>query len=156
MLLFPTDTGPTDAELAYAVGPRHRRQRLATRAVQLISTHARTHLGVHNVILRIAAQNTPGHHSRRVLLRWQQRVPTPGPWPSRAHSQTTYGTRRWQWFEPLGLERAPVRAPSRSPCMRPRRIANVAWPCVPYPVGEPRSPTRVTSGGDQGQLGAAD
>ncbi|MDX2852982.1 GNAT family N-acetyltransferase [Actinacidiphila glaucinigra] len=58
ILLFPTDTGPTDAELAYAVGPQHRRQRLATRAVQLISTHARTHLGVHNVILRIAAQNT--------------------------------------------------------------------------------------------------
>ncbi|MGI5254256.1 GNAT family N-acetyltransferase [Actinacidiphila glaucinigra] len=49
---------PTDAELAYAVGPRHRRRRLATRAVQLITTHARTYLGVRHILLRIPEQKT--------------------------------------------------------------------------------------------------
>ncbi|MGW2354581.1 GNAT family N-acetyltransferase [Actinacidiphila glaucinigra] len=58
ILLVPADTGETYAELAYAVGPRHRRRRLATRAVQLITTHARTYLGVRHILLRIPEQKT--------------------------------------------------------------------------------------------------
>ncbi|GLY88351.1 GNAT family N-acetyltransferase [Actinoallomurus iriomotensis] len=46
------------AELAYAIGPRHRHQRLAARAVQLITDYAYTTLHFATVVLRIAAANT--------------------------------------------------------------------------------------------------
>jgi RimJ/RimL family protein N-acetyltransferase len=51
------DTADT-AELAYAIGPRHRHQRLATRAVRLITDYAYTTLGFTAVVLHIAAANT--------------------------------------------------------------------------------------------------
>jgi RimJ/RimL family protein N-acetyltransferase len=49
-----TDT----AELAYAIGRRHRHQRLATRAVRLITDYAYATLGFTAVVLHIAAANT--------------------------------------------------------------------------------------------------
>ncbi|MFI7611002.1 GNAT family N-acetyltransferase [Nonomuraea terrae] len=56
ILLFRTGS-PGEAELAYAVGPRHRRRRLATRAVQLITSYAYDVLGMDHVLLRIAQDN---------------------------------------------------------------------------------------------------
>jgi RimJ/RimL family protein N-acetyltransferase len=51
-------TGDADnAELAYAIGSHHRRQRLATRAVQLITGYAYTELAMNQVLLRIPAEN---------------------------------------------------------------------------------------------------
>jgi RimJ/RimL family protein N-acetyltransferase len=57
ILLARTGDHGRGAELAYAVGPRHRRQRLATRAVQLITTYAYDVLAMKQVILRIAHHN---------------------------------------------------------------------------------------------------
>ncbi|MEV4224939.1 GNAT family N-acetyltransferase [Nonomuraea sp. NPDC049725] len=56
ILLFRTGS-PGEAELAYAVGPRHRRRRLATRAVQLITGYAYDVLGMDHVLLRITQEN---------------------------------------------------------------------------------------------------
>jgi RimJ/RimL family protein N-acetyltransferase len=57
ILLFRTGDGGHLAELAYAIGPRHRRQGLAARAVRLISEYAYTTLGMHRLYLRIPAEN---------------------------------------------------------------------------------------------------
>jgi RimJ/RimL family protein N-acetyltransferase len=46
------------AELAYAVGAAHRHQRLASRAVQVITGYAYTTLAMTRVLLRIDADNT--------------------------------------------------------------------------------------------------
>ena len=59
ILLARTGDHGLGAELAYAVGPRHRRQRLATRAVRLITTYAYGVLAMEQVILRIARHNQP-------------------------------------------------------------------------------------------------
>jgi RimJ/RimL family protein N-acetyltransferase len=53
-----SDLTADTAELAYAIGPRHRHQRLATRAVRLITDYAYTTLGFTVVVLHIAAANT--------------------------------------------------------------------------------------------------
>ncbi|MDL4815187.1 GNAT family N-acetyltransferase [Actinomadura opuntiae] len=48
--------GPA-AELGYAIGPRHRRQGLASRAVRLLAGYARETLGFSTVVLRIDPDN---------------------------------------------------------------------------------------------------
>ncbi|MHA4820102.1 GNAT family N-acetyltransferase [Streptomyces aculeolatus] len=91
ILLFPTQT-PGEAELAYAIGARHRRQRLTARAVQLITDYAYYTLHMQRILLRIAEANTAsvalaraaGFHltdaapttregARDELLTWQHR-----------------------------------------------------------------------------------
>ncbi|MEV4622566.1 GNAT family N-acetyltransferase [Asanoa sp. NPDC049573] len=62
ILLFPTgpqgrDPNGTTAELAYAVGPQHRRQGLTSRAVRLITDYAYQQLAMDHVILRIDPNN---------------------------------------------------------------------------------------------------
>jgi RimJ/RimL family protein N-acetyltransferase len=57
VLLTRTGDHGSDAELAYAIGPLHRRQRLATRAVQLITSYAYDVLAMNQVLLRIAEHN---------------------------------------------------------------------------------------------------
>ncbi|MEV0406017.1 GNAT family N-acetyltransferase [Actinoallomurus sp. NPDC050550] len=59
ILLFPTGA-PGEVELAYAIGAAHRRQRLAGRAVQLITAYAYAYdtLAATRVIVRIPAGNT--------------------------------------------------------------------------------------------------
>ena len=46
------------AELAYGIGPAHRKQGLATRAVRLMTDLAYRRLSIDRVLLRIAAENT--------------------------------------------------------------------------------------------------
>lgn len=58
ILLFRAATGDNDAELAYAIGAKYRRQRLAARAVCLITEYAYTTLAMDRVLLRIPAANT--------------------------------------------------------------------------------------------------
>ncbi|GAB2848236.1 hypothetical protein GCM10027176_59640 [Actinoallomurus bryophytorum] len=57
ILLARTGDHGGDAELAYAIGPLHRRQRLATRAVRLITGYAYDVLAMSQVLLRIAEHN---------------------------------------------------------------------------------------------------
>jgi RimJ/RimL family protein N-acetyltransferase len=57
ILLFRTETSG-EAELAYAIGAAHRHQRLASRAVQVITGYAYTTLAIDRVLLRIPAGNT--------------------------------------------------------------------------------------------------
>jgi RimJ/RimL family protein N-acetyltransferase len=62
ILLFPTgpdgrDPKGTTAELAYAVGPAHRRRGLTTRAVQLLTAYAYEELDMERVMLRIDPDN---------------------------------------------------------------------------------------------------
>jgi RimJ/RimL family protein N-acetyltransferase len=57
ILLFRAED-PHAAELAYAVGAQHRRQHLASRAVQLITDYAYRTLAMNTVLLRIPAANT--------------------------------------------------------------------------------------------------
>jgi RimJ/RimL family protein N-acetyltransferase len=45
-------------ELAYAIGARHRRQRLAVRAVELMTSYAHDVLAMNRVLLRIRPDNT--------------------------------------------------------------------------------------------------
>ena len=63
ILLFVTGPGGRApggryAELAYAIGPAHRRQGLATRAVRPMTVYAYHTLAMQQVILRIEAANT--------------------------------------------------------------------------------------------------
>ncbi|MCN9242354.1 GNAT family N-acetyltransferase [Streptomyces sp. RY43-2] len=57
--LFRCRVDVRDIELAYAVGSRHRRQGLASRAVKLATDYAHRHLGARRVLLRIEARNAP-------------------------------------------------------------------------------------------------
>lgn len=57
ILLARTSTNG-EAELAYAVGAAHRHQRLASRAVQVITGYAYTNLAMTRVLVRIEADNT--------------------------------------------------------------------------------------------------
>jgi RimJ/RimL family protein N-acetyltransferase len=57
ILLTRIGTNDRDAELAYAIGPKHRRQRLAARAVELITTYAHAELAINQVLLRIPEHN---------------------------------------------------------------------------------------------------
>jgi RimJ/RimL family protein N-acetyltransferase len=56
ILLFRTGTSG-EAELAYAVGAAHRRQRLTFRAMQLMTRYAYESLAMNRLLLRIAAGN---------------------------------------------------------------------------------------------------
>jgi RimJ/RimL family protein N-acetyltransferase len=58
ILLVPTDGSRTEVELAYAIGPLHRRQRLAVRAVALATEYAYDTLGASRVRLAIPPDNT--------------------------------------------------------------------------------------------------
>ncbi|AWS40426.1 GNAT family N-acetyltransferase [Streptosporangium sp. 'caverna'] len=57
VLLFRTADEPGVAELAYAIGAQHRRERLAARAVELMAGYARTSLGMRGLVLRIDPAN---------------------------------------------------------------------------------------------------
>ncbi|GAA3078434.1 GNAT family N-acetyltransferase [Streptosporangium carneum] len=57
VLLFRTASESGVAQLAYAIGARHRRERLAARAVELMADYARTSLGMRGLILRIDPEN---------------------------------------------------------------------------------------------------
>jgi RimJ/RimL family protein N-acetyltransferase len=57
VLLYRTGKDRSDGEIAYAVGARYRRQRLAVRAVQLMTAYAYDQLGMGRAILRVAADN---------------------------------------------------------------------------------------------------
>ncbi|SNT50578.1 Protein N-acetyltransferase, RimJ/RimL family [Streptosporangium subroseum] len=57
ILLFRTADEPGVAELAYAIGAQHRRERLAARAVELMAGYARTSLGMRGLVLRIDPAN---------------------------------------------------------------------------------------------------
>ncbi|MER5647271.1 GNAT family N-acetyltransferase [Streptosporangium sp. NPDC002524] len=57
VLLFRTADEPGVAELAYAIGVRHRGERLAARAVELMADYARTSLGMRGLVLRIDPAN---------------------------------------------------------------------------------------------------
>ncbi|MEW1694814.1 MULTISPECIES: GNAT family N-acetyltransferase [unclassified Streptomyces] len=50
---------PEGTELGYAVGPAHRGQALAARAVRVMAAHAFGELGVEQVILELEAENAP-------------------------------------------------------------------------------------------------
>ncbi|MFB6837890.1 GNAT family N-acetyltransferase [Streptomyces sp. NPDC056361] len=56
-LLFRCQLDARDAELAYGVGSRHRRQGLASRAVRLLADYAGGQLGARRVLLRIDPGN---------------------------------------------------------------------------------------------------
>lgn len=62
ILLYRTGEHGQDAELAYAIGARYRRQRLALRAVQLMTSYAYDQLAPKRVILRIEAENQASNH----------------------------------------------------------------------------------------------
>lgn len=49
---------PEGTELGYAVGPAHRGQGLAARAVRVMAAYAFEELGVEQVILELEAENT--------------------------------------------------------------------------------------------------
>ncbi|MGW2825637.1 GNAT family N-acetyltransferase [Streptomyces sp. NPDC001443] len=49
---------PEGTEIGYAVGPAHRGQGLATRAVRVMAAYAFGQLGAHQVILEVEAENT--------------------------------------------------------------------------------------------------
>jgi RimJ/RimL family protein N-acetyltransferase len=57
ILLFRTGADGRDAELGYGVGARHRRLRLAARAVELMTGYAYDTLAMSRVILRIDPAN---------------------------------------------------------------------------------------------------
>jgi RimJ/RimL family protein N-acetyltransferase len=57
ILLFRSATDPRDLELAYGVGPAHRGQGLASRAVRLVTEYATRHLRPRRVVLCIEAEN---------------------------------------------------------------------------------------------------
>ncbi len=57
VLLFRVADEPGVAELAYAIGARHRGERLAARAVGLMAGYARTSLRMRGLVLRIDPAN---------------------------------------------------------------------------------------------------
>lgn len=57
VLLYRAGKHRADGEIAYAIGAKYRRQRLAVRAVQLMTAYAYDQLGMGRAILRIAADN---------------------------------------------------------------------------------------------------
>ncbi|WP_326769354.1 GNAT family N-acetyltransferase [Streptomyces sp. NBC_01591] len=59
VLLFQDDLDDRDIELAYGVGPRHRRRGLASEAVMVATEYAVHHLDARRVLLRIEADNAP-------------------------------------------------------------------------------------------------
>ncbi|MEV8451636.1 GNAT family N-acetyltransferase [Streptomyces sp. NPDC052095] len=59
VLLFRCELDARDVELAYGVGSRHRRQGLASRAVELMASYASRDLGARRVLLRIEPANAP-------------------------------------------------------------------------------------------------
>jgi RimJ/RimL family protein N-acetyltransferase len=70
VLLFTTGphgrvAGGPDAELGYAIGPAHRGQGLATRAVALMTGFAYREAGARRVILRIDLGNEASEHVAR-------------------------------------------------------------------------------------------
>ncbi|WP_129843701.1 GNAT family N-acetyltransferase [Streptomyces sp. RFCAC02] len=94
----PSNGGPY-AELAYAVGSRHRRQRLAARAVRLMTDYAYHALALQQVVLRIDPDNAastavaratgfhvtdaaPVTRGRGPLLTWRHQAPASLPRPS--------------------------------------------------------------------------
>jgi RimJ/RimL family protein N-acetyltransferase len=63
-------------ELAYAVGPHHRRQQLASRAVQVITDYAFDTLAMREVLLRIPTDNAASSAvARRAGFRLNDRGP---------------------------------------------------------------------------------
>jgi RimJ/RimL family protein N-acetyltransferase len=58
VLLFGVDLGLKEAELGYLVGARHRRRGLASGALSLLSTYARSTLNLSRLLLRIDPGNT--------------------------------------------------------------------------------------------------
>ncbi len=58
VLLFGVDLGLKEAELGYLVGARHRRRGLASGALTLLSTYARSTLNLSRLLLRIDPGNT--------------------------------------------------------------------------------------------------
>ena len=58
VLLFGVDLGLKEAELGYLVGARYRRQGLASGALSLLSTYARSTLNLSRLLLRIDPGNT--------------------------------------------------------------------------------------------------
>ncbi|MEV0125159.1 GNAT family N-acetyltransferase [Streptomyces sp. NPDC050703] len=59
ILLFLSELNARDVELAYGIGPQHRRQSLAARSVTLLADYACRQLAARRVLLRIEAGNTP-------------------------------------------------------------------------------------------------
>ncbi|MBC6457608.1 GNAT family N-acetyltransferase [Actinomadura sp. HBU206391] len=57
ILLFRPDADDHEVELAYGIGARHRRQRLAARAVELMTAYAYDVLAMRRVVLRIDPEN---------------------------------------------------------------------------------------------------
>lgn len=58
LLIRREEDGRHAAELAYGIGAKHRRRRLAARAVELMTRYAHDTLAFDRVILRIAPENT--------------------------------------------------------------------------------------------------
>ncbi len=58
VLLFGVDLGLREAELGYLVGVRYRRRGLASAALSLLSTYARSTLNLSRLLLRIDPDNT--------------------------------------------------------------------------------------------------
>lgn len=105
ILLFVTGpegrgSGGPYAELAYAIGSRYRRQRLATRAVRLMTDYAHRTLALEQVVLRINPDNAASTAVARAagfhltdaapttrsgsgpLLTWRHQAPVTLPRPS--------------------------------------------------------------------------
>lgn len=57
ILLFRTDADDHEVELAYGIGARHRRRRLAVRAVELMTAYAYDVLAMRRIVLRIDPEN---------------------------------------------------------------------------------------------------
>ncbi|MEU8232748.1 GNAT family N-acetyltransferase [Actinoplanes sp. NPDC048967] len=58
VLLFGVDAGVREAELGYLIGAAHRRRGLASTALSLLSSYARSTLGLSRLVLRIDPANT--------------------------------------------------------------------------------------------------
>ncbi|WP_329456347.1 GNAT family N-acetyltransferase [Streptomyces sp. NBC_01497] len=57
VLLFTTPENRFDIEAGYVIGPRHRGQGLAVRALRIVTAYAYDTLGARRVLLRIVAEN---------------------------------------------------------------------------------------------------
>jgi RimJ/RimL family protein N-acetyltransferase len=66
LLVRREEDGRQAAELAYGIGAKYRRQRLAARAVELMTRYARNALAIDRVILRIAPENTASEAVARI------------------------------------------------------------------------------------------